>query len=141
MSWSKPTSTLKIEKVRHIKTTQNTDRGRLFSKKNRNDGFVEFESLGEENLFILLDHDPNCICIESQPLKIPNPKGKSYIPDGYAEFRDGKRCIFDVKHTKFFESLRKHPKKFQNWEYRKKTVQNFCNLHALDYHINTDNTL
>ncbi|GAH81925.1 unnamed protein product, partial [marine sediment metagenome] len=47
----------KYTKVRSIKTTQSTDRGTLFTAKNLSDGFVEFESLTEEGLFVLLDHD------------------------------------------------------------------------------------
>lgn len=48
-------------KVRGIKTTQITDRGILYTTKSRNDGFIEYESLTEEGLYFLLDHDPNCI--------------------------------------------------------------------------------
>ena len=63
--------------------TQSTDRGNLFTEKNSLDGYVQFESLTEEDLYQLLDHDPNCIDMESQPLEIPrkNNKGNPYVPD------------------------------------------------------------
>lgn len=46
----------KFSKVRRIKTTQLTDKGILWTDKNHLDGFIEYESLTEEGLFLLLDH-------------------------------------------------------------------------------------
>lgn len=79
---------IKLKKI-YIKT-QSTDRGTLFTAKNQSDGFIEFESLTEEGLFLLLDHDPNCINIESQPIKVKNESGKGtpYVPDAWARFKD-----------------------------------------------------
>lgn len=130
----------KFTKVRRIKTTQTTDRGILYTTRSRNDGFVEYESLTEEGLYFLLDHDPNCIDMESQPVKIPKGrgKGKFYYPDAWAKFRDGKQVIFDVKHTLFFESLRNDPDKASKWKKRKKIVKQYCKNNGLDYIIVTE---
>ena len=54
-------------KKRRIGYTQYTERGKIPTKKNKKDGFVEYESLGEATIINLLDHDPNCDLIESQP--------------------------------------------------------------------------
>ena len=96
-----------FRKVRRIKITQSTDRGKIFTPKNAIDGYVEFESLGEEALFILLDHDPNCLEIESQPVEIPRSGADNdhYVPDAWAKFVDGKQFLFDVKFHSFFEEL------------------------------------
>ena len=55
--------TSKYTKIRKIRITQSTDRGTIFTDKNQSDGFVEFESLTEEGLFLLLVHDPNCTAV------------------------------------------------------------------------------
>lgn len=130
----------KFSKVRRIKTTQSTDRGILFTTKSRSDGFVEYESLTEESLYFLLNHDPNCIDMESQPVKIPKDSESSvfYYPDAWAKFRDGKQVIFDVKHTLSFESLRNDPDKASKWKKRKRTVEQYCKNNGLDYIIVTD---
>lgn len=97
-------------KMRRIKTT---DRGILFTTKSRIDGFVEYESLTEEGLFLLLDHDPNCNDFESQPAKIPNKtkKGAYYVPDVWAKFTDERQFLFDVKHATTSRSLQETPRK------------------------------
>ena len=120
-------------KVRRIKTTQSTDRGILFTTKSRNDGFVEYESLTEEGLFLLLDHDPNCIDFESQPAKISNKakKGGFYVPDAWAKFNDGHQFLFDVKHATYFEKFTKDPKEAELWNNRVKTVREYCDKNGL----------
>ena len=127
-------------KVRKVGISHSNDRGNYFTTKNRSDGFIEFESLTEEGLFLLLDHDPNCTDIESQPVKIENKSGKGnpYVPDAWARFMDGSECIFDVKHHTFFNSIKKHPEKAMKWESRKNCVQNYCDRNNLVYQIVTD---
>jgi len=41
----------KFKKVRRIKTTQSADRVIFFTKKNLNDGFIEYESLSSKFLW------------------------------------------------------------------------------------------
>ncbi len=130
-----------FSKVRRIKTTQSADRGNLFTRKNLVDGFVEFESLLEEGLYQLLDHDPNCIDMESQPLEIPNENGNNYTPDVWAKFKDGKQFIFDVKHTEFLESLKDDKEKREKWEIRVKRVKKYCKKHNLLYEIVTNSEI
>jgi len=130
-------------KVRRIKTAQSNDRGTLFTVKNPSDGFVEFESLTEEGLLLLLDHDPNCIIIESQPVKVQNEtnKGNPYIPDAWARFEGGTECIFDVKHYTFFNSIQNDPKKALKWESRKKRIKTYCDKNQLLYLIVTNDEI
>ena len=40
---------------------------------------MEYESLGEATIINLLDHDPNCYLIESQPKQLPNKSGKGKL--------------------------------------------------------------
>lgn len=127
-------------KMRRIKTTQSTDRGILYTTKSRIDGFVEYKSLTEEGLFLLLDHDPNCNDFESQPAKIPNKakKGAYYVPDVWAKFTDGRQFLFDVKHATYFEKLARDPKEAEWWNNRVKTVRKYCDKNGLGYEIFTD---
>jgi hypothetical protein len=53
-----------------------TERRIIPSIKNKQDGYVEYESLGEATNINLHDHDPNCYLIESQPVELPNKSGK-----------------------------------------------------------------
>ncbi len=55
-----------VSKKRKIKVTHYTERGKFSTDKNKNEGYVENESLGEATLFLLLDHNPNWVVIESQ---------------------------------------------------------------------------
>jgi hypothetical protein len=93
--------------VRKIKRSQSTNRGKIHTEKNINKE-VWFESLREEGALSQLIHDPNCVKVESQSITIPNIKinRHPYIPDIYAEFKDGKRYIFDVKDLRFFEEIK-----------------------------------
>lgn len=129
-----------VQKCRRINTTQNTDRGKLFTTKNKKDGFVEFESLGEEMLFLLLDHDPNCISIESQPVRIQKRPNEEiyYTPDAYAEFRSSIKYIFDVKHHIFFEEIAHDKEKRDLWEERTICIQEFCKKKGYLYQIVSD---
>jgi len=130
-------------KARRILVGHSTDRGTLFTNKNQLDGFIEFESLTEEGLFLLLIHDPNCIKIESQPIKIENGSGKGnpYVPDAWTRFKDGTECIFDVKHHTFFNSIKRNPEKAKKWELRKKSVTTYCDKNQLLYLIVTDDEI
>ena len=132
-----------FSKKRIISYSHYTERGKIPTNKNKNDGYVEYESLGEATLIILHDHDPNCIAIESQPIQIPNKSGigKPYTLDLGAKFKDGKRVLFDVKHHTFFENLEKNSKKKENWEKRKEIIQEYCNKNSYVYQIVTDNEL
>ncbi len=131
-----------FSKVREIQITPSSDRGTIFTEKNLSDGYVEFESLLEEGLLLLLDHDPNCIDLESQPVKIPNKhKGRPYIPDAWAKFSDGTQFIFDVKHQDYLNSLENDPKKFKRWKIRTECVKRFCEKQGLYYAIITDNEI
>lgn len=129
-----------FKKARKIRVTQSTDRGRIYSPKNVADRFVEFESLGEEALFLLLDHDPNCTEVESQPVKVPNPtkKGVFYVPDAWAKFRDGTEYLFDVKFHTFFEELPVDPEEEANWKERLRCIKDFCKDRGLCHEVVTD---
>ncbi len=46
-----------FSKKRIIGYTHYTERGKIPTNKNKNDGYVEYESLGEATLIILHDHN------------------------------------------------------------------------------------
>lgn len=132
-----------FSKVRRIGPGYSNDRGTLFTDKNLLDECVEFESLTEECLFLLLDHDPNCTNIESQPIEIKNESGKGnpYVPDAWASFQDGTEVIFDVKHHTFFNSIKHNPEKALKWKVRKNCIRSYCNEKRLLYQIITSEEL
>ncbi len=113
-------------KKRRIGYTYYTERGKIPTNKNKADGYVEYESLGEATLILLHNHDPNCFDIESQPVQIPNKSGigKTYTIDLKAKFKDGKRVLYDVKHYIFFEELEKIRKKERIRRNEKKLLKN-----------------
>jgi putative transposase len=128
-----------FKKVRRIRTAPFSDRGTLFTEKNLLDGFVEFESLLEEGLFLLLDHDPHCIDMESQPVKIPNKHNRIiYIPDAWGKFIDGTQFIFDVKYQEYLNALEENPEEVKKWKARTECIEEFCNKDGLLYMIVTD---
>ena len=61
----------------------------------------EYESQLEIDFILLLDHDPNCIDLQTQPLEITynNEKGNEIkiYPDCWAIFKDGREFLFDIK--------------------------------------------
>ncbi len=130
-------------KKRRIGYTHYTERGKIPTNKNKVDGYVEYESLGEATLILLHDHDPNCFDIESQPIQIANKSGigKPYTIDLGVKFKDGKRVLYDVKHHTFFEELKRIPKKKKRWEERKEIIIEFCEKSGYIYQIITDNEL
>ncbi len=130
-------------KKRRIGYTHYTERGKIPTTKNKIDGYVEYESLGEATLILLHDQDPNCFDIESQPIQIPNKSGigKPYTIDLGAKFKNGKRVLYDVKHHTFFEELENNPKKRKRWEERKETIKDYCEKYGYIYQIITDNEL
>ena len=132
-----------FSKIRTIKVTQSSDRGNLFTEKSLLDRYVQFESLLEESIYQLLDHDPNCIDMESQPIKILNTekKGISYYPDTWAKFKDGTQFLFDIKHQDFLDSLKNNPEKALKWNQRFKCIKNYCDKNGLFYDIITENEI
>jgi len=130
-------------KKRRIGYTHYTERGKIPTNKNKADGYVEYESLGEATLILLHDHDPNCFDIESQPIQIANKSGigKPYTIDLGVKFKDGKRVLYDIKHHTFFEELKRNPKKKKRWEERKEIIIEFCEKYGYIYQIITDNEL
>jgi hypothetical protein len=140
---NKPKRVEPFKKTRLIKTTHSSDRGNIFTIKNLCDGYVQFESLLEEGLYQLLDHDPNCVDMESQPIKIlpKSKKGNSYVPDTWAKFNDGTQYIFDVKHQSYLESLKEDQEKAKKWDNRYDGVKEYCNQYGINYMVVTDNEI
>lgn len=132
-----------FKKVRLIKTTQCSDRGNVFTDKNLLEGYVQFESLLEEGLYQLLDHDPNCVDMESQPVEIfnKNRKGKPYVPDAWAKFKDKTQYIFDVKHQDYLDSLKSNKEKLKKWNNRYRIVKEYCDNNGLLYMVVTNNEI
>ncbi|MFQ5981561.1 MAG: TnsA endonuclease N-terminal domain-containing protein, partial [Candidatus Heimdallarchaeota archaeon] len=87
--------------VRKVPPKTRGNRGIFKSSKNRN-GFIEYESQIERDLFLLAQHAPDVITMQHQPCFIPyqkkNVKGtQNYPPDAGIEFRNGFRLLVEVK--------------------------------------------
>ena len=132
-----------FRKVRRIELTQRSNRGIIPTPKNLADQFVEFESMIEQRLYILLIHDPHCIDLESQPVEVPNldPSNPPFIPDTWAKFDTGVEVIFDVKPESYFESFIQDLDEKSKWELRKSAIESFCKIHNLRYMILTEKDL
>ncbi len=108
-----------------LKATSN--RGLFPSLKPHLKGVVlEYESQLERDSLLLLDHDPNCIDLQTQPVLIAHmtESGRetcSY-PDCWALFSDGQEYLFEVKPEHQYQNLI-HEKA---WEMKVKSIQEYC---------------
>jgi len=129
----RPSSARKIP----LKTTSN--RGFMPSiKPHLNKVILEYESQLERDFLILLDHDPNCIDLQTQPVELSyNTKlgrqAKIY-PDCWGLFSDGREYLFDVKAEEQLEKLISD----ENWRRRTEAVQEFCKKMNWKYQVITE---
>ncbi|MHA1521857.1 MAG: TnsA endonuclease N-terminal domain-containing protein [Promethearchaeota archaeon] len=73
-----------------------------------------------------MDHDPNCIDLQTQPCHVPfttksNRKVKA-TPDIWAVFRDGRQFLFEVKPEKKIDELQKN----ENWQVKTDAIIQYC---------------
>ncbi len=102
----------KPSQVREISVKQGSVRGYIPSlKPNMNGNVLNYESQLERDFLYLLDHDPNCIDIQTQPCHV-HYKSKNNLkvkatPDVWAIFQDGRQFLFEVKPEKKLKELEK----------------------------------
>lgn len=115
-------------KSREIPLKSTSNRGFMPSLKPKLKGFIwEYESQLEHDFLLLLDHDPNCIDLQTQPCVIPyttiSGLTKEITPDIWAIFSDGRQFLFEVKPENQYQKMVKD----ENWKYKMKAIQEYCN--------------
>ena len=120
-----------------LKTMSN--RGFLPSLKKNLKGIVlEYESQLERDFLFLLDQDPNCIDLQTQPVEIiyinKSGKEKKIYPDCWAIFVDERQILFDIKPENQYRKLIKT----NNWMLRLKAIHEFCKKVGWTYQVITE---
>ncbi len=92
--------------VRAIPLKQGSVRGYIPSLKPNLKGSVwNYESQLERDFLYLLDHDPNCVDLQTQPCQVKyktkNGREAPATPDAWAIFQDGRQFLFEVKETTY----------------------------------------
>ena len=76
----------------------------------KNQGEAQFESTLEQDFLLLLEHDPNVIRYEVQPVTIAyldsNGYKRKYTPDVLVEYKHKKNILFEVKYHEEVRSKR-----------------------------------
>ena len=113
----------KPSQVREIPVKQGSVRGYIPSlKPNMKGNVLNYESQLERDFLYLLDHDPNCIDIQTQPChvhyKSKNNRKVKATPDVWAIFQDGRQFLFEVKPKKKLMELEKD----ENWRLKTKAI-------------------
>ncbi|MHA2299234.1 MAG: hypothetical protein ACXADA_24655 [Candidatus Hodarchaeales archaeon] len=121
--------------VREIPLKATSERGFLPSLKQRSyvvddsgkpleQLILDYESPLEHDFFCLLDHDPNCLDLQPQPIELyyeaTNKKDYSFYPDAWALFIENGNLVhylFEIKPESNLTKLAKD----KNWQ-RKLTV-------------------
>ena len=107
-------------------------------KPHLNNLVLEYESVLERDFLILLDHDPNCVDLQPQPVAIPyiTVKGKEVIlyPDCWAYFTNGREFLFEIKSEHEYSKLIED----ENWNLRIKAIQEYCKKKGWTYQVITE---
>lgn len=125
--------------ARTIPLKRFSNRGVMPSLKPHLKGVVlEYESVLERDFLLLLDHDPNCIDLQTQPIELTyitkTGKEARIYPDCWAIFKNEKQVLFDVKPESQYRKLTKTP----NWNLRIKAIQKFCKKMGWVYQVTTE---
>ncbi len=125
--------------AREIPLTSRSNRGFMPSLKPHIEGLIlDYESQLEKNFLLLLDHDPNCVDLQPQPVAInyitKSGKEATIYPDCWAYFIDGTEYLFEIKpeykYRKLIES--------EDWNLRVKEIQEFCKKRGWIYQVITE---
>jgi len=96
------------------------------------------ESQLERDFIYLLDHDPNCLDLQTQPCSIQyvtvNGREAKLYPDVWALFSNGDQILFEVKPE---EKLRKLTKD-KNWSKRIEVIRKYCDERGWIYQFITE---
>ncbi len=125
--------------VRNIPLKSKSNRGFIPSLKPHLKGVIlDYESQLEHDFLLLLDHDPNCYDLQTQPFKLKyiSKSGTETIfyPDCWAIFNDGSEYIFEIKTENNYQKLFSD----ENWQLKLKSIQQFCNRKNFKYMIFTE---
>ncbi len=124
---------------RQIPLKATSNRGFIPSLKPHLKGLIlEYESQLERDFLLLLDHDPNCIDLQPQPVAIQytSPTGNTVelFPDCWAIFSDGREFLFEVKSGHRLSKLMED----EDWRQKVKIIQAFCTKLHWTYQIVTE---
>jgi len=125
--------------ARSIPLKARSNRGFTPSLKPHLKGLVlEYESQLERDFLFLLDHDPNCVDLQPQPVEITytNKKGRkiNIYPDCWAIFIDEKQFLYEIKSESQLQKLVKD----EAWQLRLKAIEKFCSERNWSYQIMTE---
>lgn len=144
--------------TRKIDLTSRSNRGLLPSLKEPNN-IINYESQLEHDFYLLLDHDPHCLEIISQPRLnwTYNPvrgSTEEIIPDTWALFKTGQIYIFEIKTESqlkkltsgFLEEKLKSPnikernihRERKNWQLKQQAIRMYCRDFGYKYMIFTE---
>ncbi len=120
--------------MREIPLKQCSIRGYIPSLKQNTEGEIwSYESQLERDFLYLLDHDPNCIDLQTQPCQIPfitKEKRKAIAtPDVWAIFQDGRQFLFEVKTEENLQELSKDI----NWQLKTEAIMRYCKSSGLKW--------
>ncbi len=128
-------------KIREIPLKTSSNRGFSPSLKPhlKNLNYVwEYESQIERDFILLLEQDPNCIDLQTQPLETTyiNEKGNKIkiYPDCWAIFKEGREFLFDIKTETEYRKLVLR----KNWNLRTESIQQFCKKMGWTYQVITE---
>lgn len=124
----------KPSQVREIPLKQRSVRGYIPSLKlNMKGNVLNYESQLERDFLYLLDQDPNCIDIQTQPCHVhyttKNNRKVKATPDVWAIFQDGCQYLFEVKPEKKLKELEKD----ENWQLKTKAIIQYCENHPINW--------
>ncbi|MBD3213703.1 MAG: DDE-type integrase/transposase/recombinase, partial [Candidatus Lokiarchaeota archaeon] len=125
--------------AREIHLTYCSNRGFMPSLKPHLKGLkLDYESQLERDFLMLLDHDPNCVDLQPQPVVIPyktsTGKDAKIFPDCWAYFTNNREFLFEVKSERNYRKLIED----KNWKFRFDAIQEFCNQRGWTYQVITD---
>lgn len=109
-----------------------------FLSSHKSDEVLQFESLNEQRFLFVLHFDSKVKKIEDQPVRIEyslRSKQKSYVPDFFVEYFDGRRAFFEIKTE---EGKKAQGKKFAAAYRAAKAYASKCNS---KFHLLTDAVL
>lgn len=125
--------------MRKIRLKSSSNRGFMPSLKlHLHNLTLEYESKLERDFLLLLDHDPNCVDLQPQPVgityKTKSGTKQTIYPDCWAYFTNGREILFEIKPEYQYRKLVED----KNWNLRNKAIQDFCKKRGWTYQVITE---
>lgn len=99
---------------------------------------LEYESELEHDFLLILDQDPKCLDIQTQPVEITyrrvDGKEVTVVPDIWVLFDNGEEYLIEVKPESQLQKLIEDP----NWAKRVEAIHEYCKKRNWKYLIVTD---